>query len=89
MKIKFKLSIMMIAIIYVMVVTSMFITIRLFRDVSLSLNLDKKEITSGMNEMANGADHINNAVNHVSEISVRNRDAINTLIKEVSRFKVE
>jgi hypothetical protein len=42
-----------------------------------------------MNEMASGAEHINIAVHNVSGISVKNRDGINTLIKEVSRFKVE
>jgi methyl-accepting chemotaxis protein len=55
-----------------------------------SQNLEKvtQEITSGMNEMASGADQINVAVNHVNEISVKNREGIETLIKEVSRFKV-
>jgi len=47
------------------------------------------EITSGMNEMASGADQINIAVHQVNEISIKNMDGINTLIKEVSRFKVE
>jgi methyl-accepting chemotaxis protein len=42
-----------------------------------------------MNEMASGAGQINVAVNHVNEISGRNRQAIDVLIKEVSRFKVE
>jgi methyl-accepting chemotaxis protein len=41
-----------------------------------------------MNEMANGAEQINVAVHHVNEISGRNREGINALIKEVSRFKV-
>ena len=56
-----------------------------------SNNLEKatQEITSGMNEMASGADQINVAVNHVNEISVKNREDIALLIKEVSRFKVE
>jgi methyl-accepting chemotaxis protein len=56
-----------------------------------SINLEKatQEITSGMNEMASGADQINVAVNHVNEISSKNREGIDTLIKEVSRFKVE
>jgi len=36
-----------------------------------------------------GADQINLAVNHVNEISVKNREEIAILIKEVSRFKVE
>ena len=55
-----------------------------------SHNLEKatQEITSGMSEMATGADHINMAVHHVNDISVKNREGINVLIKEVSRFKV-
>jgi methyl-accepting chemotaxis protein len=48
-----------------------------------------QEISQGMNEMATGADQINTAVNHVNDISSKNRDAIDVLIKEVSRFKVE
>jgi methyl-accepting chemotaxis protein len=39
--------------------------------------------------MASGAEEVNVAVNRVNEISVRNRDAIDLLLKEVSRFKVE
>jgi len=56
-----------------------------------SQNLEKatQEITGGMNEMASGAEQINTAVNNVNEISVKNREGINRLIKEVSRFKVE
>jgi len=56
-----------------------------------SRNLENvtQEITGGMNEMASGADQVNLAVNHVNEISARNREGINTLMKEVSRFKVE
>jgi len=56
-----------------------------------SNNLEKatQEITGGMNEMASGAEHINAAVNHVNEISGKNRDGINVLTREVSRFKVE
>ncbi|MCL2792480.1 MAG: methyl-accepting chemotaxis protein [Spirochaetaceae bacterium] len=55
-----------------------------------STNLEKvtQEITSGMNEMASGADEINIAVNHVNEVTVKNREAIETLIKEVARFKI-
>ena len=54
-------------------------------------NLEKvtQEITLGMNEMAAGAEQINAAVNEVNDISVRNREGIAALIKEVSRFKVE
>jgi methyl-accepting chemotaxis protein len=54
-------------------------------------NLEKvtQEITSGMNEMASGADQINVAVTHVNEISDHNREGIDSLMREVSRFKVE
>jgi len=56
-----------------------------------SQNLEKatQEITSGMNEMATGADQINTAVHHVNDISNKNREGINILIKEVSRFKID
>jgi methyl-accepting chemotaxis protein len=56
-----------------------------------SHNLEKvtQEITGGMNEMASGADQVNIAVHHVNEISGKNKEAIDSLIKEVSRFKVE
>jgi len=56
-----------------------------------SQNLEKvtQEITSGMNEMASGADQINVAVHQVNELSSRNRDGISSLIKEVSKFKVD
>jgi methyl-accepting chemotaxis protein len=48
-----------------------------------------QEISDGMNEMVSGADQINSAVNRVNEISGVNRDNINALVREVSRFKVE
>jgi methyl-accepting chemotaxis protein len=53
-------------------------------------NLEKatQEITGGMNEMASGADHINLAVNQVNTISGKNREGIESLIREVSRFKI-
>ena len=55
-----------------------------------SQNLERatQEITSGMNEMATGADQINDAVSHINDITIKNRESINSLIKEVSRFKV-
>ena len=55
-----------------------------------STNLEKatKEITSGMNEMASGTEQINVAVSHVSDISHKNHSSIDTLMREVSRFKV-
>ncbi|MDR2071863.1 MAG: methyl-accepting chemotaxis protein [Spirochaetaceae bacterium] len=56
-----------------------------------SKNLERvtQEITDGMNEMATGADQINVAVNRVNEISGQNKENIDVLVKEVSRFKVE
>jgi methyl-accepting chemotaxis protein len=42
-----------------------------------------------MNEMASGADQINIAIHNVNEMTQKNREAIDTLIREVSRFKVE
>jgi methyl-accepting chemotaxis protein len=56
-----------------------------------SNNLEKatQEITGGMNEMASGAAQINIAIHRVSEISGKNREGIDTLMREVSRFKVD
>jgi Methyl-accepting chemotaxis protein len=56
-----------------------------------SQNLEKvtQEITGGMNEMATGSDQVNVAVHNVNEMTVKNREAIDSLIKEVSKFKVE
>jgi methyl-accepting chemotaxis protein len=53
-------------------------------------NLEKttQEITGGLNEMASGAEQINTAVHHVNEISSRNREGIDILVREVSKFKV-
>jgi methyl-accepting chemotaxis protein len=55
---------------------------------SQNLEVVTQEITSGMNEMASGADQINIAVHQVNEISIKNREGIAGLMKEVSRFKV-
>jgi methyl-accepting chemotaxis protein len=56
-----------------------------------SQNLEKatQEITNGMNEMAAGAEHINIAVHAVNDLSGKNRENSDLLMKEVSRFKVE
>ncbi|MDR2597478.1 MAG: methyl-accepting chemotaxis protein [Treponema sp.] len=56
-----------------------------------SQNLEKvtQEITGGMNEMASGADQINVAIHNVNEMTTKNREAIQDLLSEVSRFKVE
>ncbi|GHV68246.1 methyl-accepting chemotaxis protein [Spirochaetia bacterium] len=48
-----------------------------------------QEITGGINEMASGADQINVAVNEVNNLSGRNKENIETLVREVSRFKIE
>ncbi|MDR0444568.1 MAG: methyl-accepting chemotaxis protein [Treponema sp.] len=56
-----------------------------------SKNLERvtQEITGGMNEMASGADQINIAVHQVNEISTKNRENIDLLLREVAKFKVE
>jgi methyl-accepting chemotaxis protein len=56
---------------------------------SKNLELVTQEITNGMNEMATGADQINVAVNRVNTISGENKENIDVLVREVSRFKVE
>jgi len=56
---------------------------------SANLGQVTQEVSSGMNAMALGAGQINTSINHVSEISEKNREGIKTLIKEVARFKVE
>jgi methyl-accepting chemotaxis protein len=48
-----------------------------------------QEISGGMNEMAAGADQINIAVNQVNEISIKNKETIEILMREVSKFKVD
>jgi len=47
-----------------------------------------QEITGGINEMASGAQEINTAVNRINEITAKNRENINVLVREVSMFKV-
>jgi len=56
-----------------------------------SKNLENvtQEITGGMNEMAAGANQINSAVTRVNELSGKNRASIQSLLLEVSRFKIE
>jgi methyl-accepting chemotaxis protein len=56
---------------------------------SRNLEMVTQEINNGMSEMANGADNINEAVNSVAGISAANKEHINTLVKEVAKFKVE
>jgi methyl-accepting chemotaxis protein len=56
---------------------------------SRTLESITRQITLGMNEMAAGADQINAAVIQVSEISGRNQNDFDELIREVDRFKTE
>jgi methyl-accepting chemotaxis protein len=55
---------------------------------SKNLEMITHEITGGMNEMVSGADQVNIAVNHVNEMAGKNREGIDTLLREVSKFKV-
>jgi len=56
-----------------------------------SENLEKvtDEISGSMNKMAAGADKINQSVDVVNGISVKNQQNIELLVEEVSRFKVD
>jgi len=56
---------------------------------SKNLGQVTEEITGGMKEMAIGADQINITVNEVNETSAKNKESIDILVQEVSRFKVE
>jgi methyl-accepting chemotaxis protein len=47
------------------------------------------EISNRMNEMATGAEQINVAVIYVNTISGKNKENIDVLVREVSKFKVE
>ncbi|MDR2534708.1 MAG: methyl-accepting chemotaxis protein [Treponema sp.] len=48
-----------------------------------------QEIANGISEMSGGAAQINVAVNRVNTISGQNKENIDILVQEVSRFKVE
>jgi methyl-accepting chemotaxis protein len=54
-------------------------------------NLEKatEEITNSMNNMALSADQVNAAVHNVNELTNRTREGIDTLMQEVSQFKVD
>jgi methyl-accepting chemotaxis protein len=56
---------------------------------SKKLEMASQEIAGGMNEMASGADQINIAVNRINELTSRNQESINALVREISRFKVD
>jgi len=48
-----------------------------------------EEVTGSMNEMASGAEQITIAVNTVNDISRNNKESIDALLDEVSKFKVD
>jgi methyl-accepting chemotaxis protein len=56
---------------------------------SKNLELVTQEITDRMNKMSLGADEINVSVGRVNTVSEANKQSINTLVEEVSKFKVE
>jgi methyl-accepting chemotaxis protein len=56
---------------------------------SRNLEMATQEITNGMNEMATGADQINVAVSRVNTITGENKENIEVLVREVSKFKVD
>jgi methyl-accepting chemotaxis protein len=47
------------------------------------------EVSNGVTEISKGADQVNVAVNQVSTLSSANKDHIDTLVSEISKFKVE
>ncbi|MDR1219464.1 MAG: methyl-accepting chemotaxis protein [Treponema sp.] len=55
---------------------------------SQNLGRVTEEITGSVNEMAAGAEQINRSVEQVNEISKDNRNQIDALLQEVSKFKV-
>jgi methyl-accepting chemotaxis protein len=56
-----------------------------------SRNLERitSEVTNAINEMSSGAEQVNQAVNRVSNLSVDNKQYIDTLVNEISKFRVE
>ena len=56
---------------------------------SRNLELVTHEISGGMNEMAAGAEQINVSVCRVNEISEKNKENIDLLVREISHFCVD
>jgi methyl-accepting chemotaxis protein len=56
---------------------------------SKNLGAVTQEITNGINEMACGTDQINVAISRINTISGENKENIERLVQEVSRFKIE
>jgi len=53
------------------------------------LNTITQDITNGMNEMASGSEQVTVAVNKVNELTEENKQSIETLMKEVGKFKID
>ena len=53
-----------------------------------NMNMITQEITSGMNEMASGAEQITEAVNTVNDLSTENKNSIAALLSELNKFKI-
>jgi methyl-accepting chemotaxis protein len=47
------------------------------------------EVSNGVNEISKGANQVNNAVDRVNNLTDNNKAHIDTLVKEISKFKVE
>lgn len=45
-------------------------------------------ITESMNEMATGVEQVNNAVQEVNTISIKNKESIGVLSEVVGKFKI-
>jgi methyl-accepting chemotaxis protein len=56
---------------------------------AMNMNTITQEITNGMGEMATGAEQVNAAVNKVNELTEENKLSIESLLKEVGKFKVD
>ena len=54
-----------------------------------NLNTVTRNLSGGINEMAAGTDHINETINKVNDASRVNKEHIDALVSEVSKFKVE
>jgi methyl-accepting chemotaxis protein len=58
-------------------------------DAERKLQASTEEITAGINDTAIGVDQINSAVVKVDGMSGENKESVEILVKEVSKFKVE
>lgn len=56
---------------------------------SRSLGVLTEEVSNGVHEMSKGAEQVNIAVDQVSRLSSDNKDHIDTLVSEISKFKIE